>query len=99
MNHHAPVVFPVSSGVGDDDLVLPGQDSIDVMSAFSGEDKELMIGGGRHGPFCSWPDGGVRLASLLPAARIPHKADAGVRPYRAWDWDRPVCWPTRVQGL
>ena len=100
VNRHAPVVFRDSGGVGhEDELDILGQDVIDVMGVFRGEDQEAMTAGRLGGPLGS-------LETVACAARrcrwrrgCPDAGVAGVTPYKAWDLDRPVWWPTRVQGL
>ncbi len=73
VNRHAPVAFRAYGGTGDDSLDLPGQDAVDAMGEFSDEDQVSMGCGGRDGPLGgSWPDGGVRLSSMLLAARMPY---------------------------
>ena len=91
VNRHAPVALRVIGGVGDDGLDLPGQDAVDVMDAFSGDDQEPPTGGGWDGPLGSWPDGGVR--------RCPETGVLRDTPYKAWCSGRPVWCSTRVQGL
>ena len=69
VNHHAPVALRVLGGVSEDDLV--GEDAIDVMGGFRGEDNEPMNGIGCDGLLGSWPDGGVRGSSISLAAPLP----------------------------
>ncbi len=70
MNHHAPVALRGSGGVGED-TELSGQDDVDVMGVFRGEDQEAMTAGRQGGRLGSWPDGGLRRSSMLLAARMP----------------------------